>query len=195
MNGRLYDRVIVPLEVARLRPVRKALVSGLRGRILDLGAGTGANFRFFHPQTEVLAVEPDAEMRLVAERRRPAQVRLIEGRAEALPLPDGWADHVVCALVLCSVEDLTCSLKECFRVLKPGGTLVFLEHVRAEGWLGRLHDCFTPCWAWLAGGCHLDRRTVNALGATGLMVEQCWMPFRILATPFVAGIARKPGAE
>jgi ubiquinone/menaquinone biosynthesis C-methylase UbiE len=194
MSGRVYDRLMVPLEVGCLRPVRKVLVSGLRGRILDLGAGTGANFRFFHPQAEVIAVEPDRDMRLMAERRRPAHVRLIEGRAEAITLPDRWADHVVCALVLCSVKDLACSLAECVRVLKPGGSLVFLEHVRGQGWVGRLHDGCTPCWAWLAGGCHLNRRTLDAFGAAGLVVEQCWTPFRILATPFLAGIARKPGA-
>lgn len=191
MNGCCYDRWLAPLEKWRLGQTRRALLSHLSGRIVEIGAGTGVNFPLFAADSEILALEPDAGMREIALRRCPAQVTLTEGRAESLPLPDGWADHVVCTLVLCSVGSLSETLRETHRVLRPGGTLVFLEHVRGQGCVGEIHDWATPLWKRLAGGCHLNRRPLRALVDNDFAIESCWTPCRILATPFVAGFARK----
>jgi ubiquinone/menaquinone biosynthesis C-methylase UbiE len=188
-----YDILMKPLEYWWLGRARAELVGSLDGTILDLGAGSGANFRYFSQPDQVTAVEPDADMRKVASSRKPPGLTIIDGSAEQMNLPSDSFDHVVSGLVLCSVQGVKESLEEIHRVLKFDGTLHFLEHVRGEGLAGRVQDWLTPLWSRAASGCHLDRRTVESLEEHGFEVESCHLIVRILGLPFVAGRARRVG--
>jgi ubiquinone/menaquinone biosynthesis C-methylase UbiE len=181
------------------RERRIALLSHASGRVLEVGAGTGLNLPHYTSEvTELLATEPDPHMfRRLARALPTAQVpvRLRRASAEALPAEDGWADAVVCTLVLCSVDDLHASLGEGRRVLRPGGVLLFYEHVRAqEAGLARWEDRFERPWAFFAAGCHPNRDTVRAVEMAGFTIEELErfdVPGAFLARPHVQGVARK----
>lgn len=189
-----YDGLTAAGE-RRLRPFRERLVGLAEGRVLEIGAGTGANFPYYRRADSVLALEPDPYMRRRAWRRLQGlglqgTIRLVPGLAEELPLEDASVDHVVCTLVLCSVDDPARSLAEVRRVLRPGGSLRFLEHVRfEEGWKGWLQDRLTPLWRRLFGGCHLNRRTLDSIARAGFRLEEAHTTVKLV--PFVAGVARR----
>jgi SAM-dependent methyltransferase len=174
--ARCYARVGHLMD-AEIGDHRRRLLAGLSGRVLEVGAGNGLNFPHY-PATvsEVLAVEPEPHLRrlaLAAARQAPVPIRVVDGTAEALPVPDGAVDVVVASLVLCTVADLHRALAEIGRVLRPGGTLRFYEHVRAtDPRLARWQDRLERPWGWLVGGCHPNRDTVAAIGAAGLLVVQ-----------------------
>jgi SAM-dependent methyltransferase len=154
---------------------RSKLLAGLTGRVIEVGAGHGLNFRHYPATvTEVVAVEPEPYLRrlaLAAARQAEAPIRVVGGTAEALPAEDAAFDTAVVSLVLCSVADLAGALAEIRRVLRPGGTLRFYEHVRADApRLARWQDRLERPWGWLAGGCHPNRDTVAAITAAGLRV-------------------------
>lgn len=182
MIGWLYDLLAGRAERAGLGDRRHALLAGLEGDVVEIGAGTGASLPHYERARRVVAVEPDPSMakRLpakVAEARVPVEVRA--GTAEALPFPDESFDAAVSAFVLCSVEDPASVLAEARRVLKPGGKLVLLEHVRGEGRVGRWQERLTPLHRKLAGNCHLDRDTLATVGAAGFEtagVERTHLP-------------------
>ena len=174
MNGCCYDTLIGPLERWRLKNTRRELLGALEGQILDLGAA-----------------EPDPEMRRQADRRRPEGLTLLDSRAEDLPFDNESFDHVITTLVLCTVDDLEISLQQIHRVLKPEGRLHFLEHLRGDGFIGTLHDVCTPAWSKIAGGCHLNRRTLQTLRESGFSLEAHHTAFKFLGTPFEIGSARK----
>jgi SAM-dependent methyltransferase len=173
--ARCYARVGHLMD-AEIGDHRRRLLAGLSGRVLEVGAGNGLNFPHY-PATvsEVLAVEPEPHLRrlaLAAARQAPVPIRVVDGTAEALPVPDGAVD-VVASLVLCTVADLHRALAEIGRVLRPAGTLRFYEHVRAtDPRLARWQDRLERPWGWLVGGCHPNRDTVAAIGAAGLLVVQ-----------------------
>jgi ubiquinone/menaquinone biosynthesis C-methylase UbiE len=154
---------------------RRRLVAGLRGRVVEIGAGNGRMFAHYPSEvTEVVAVEPEDTLRALAEEAAgsaPVPVRVVAGDADHLPVPDASADAVVASLVLCSVPDQESALAEIVRVLRTGGELRYYEHVRSAGIVGVLEDVVSPLWPLFAGGCHLNRRTSEAIGATGLRVE------------------------
>ena len=154
---------------------RRRLVSTARGTVVEIGAGTGANFTHYPDAVErVVAIEPEPELRalsLASARKAPVAVTVIDGVAESLPLPDDSADTVVTSLVLCSVTDQRAAIAECLRVLRPGGALLFYEHVRSSSRvLAAVEDLVTPVWSRLAGGCHPNRDTVGALRAGGFEI-------------------------
>ena len=134
------------------------------------------------------AIEPEEWMRERAEQRLKPHIQLRAGVAESLPFEDGSLDWALCTLVLCSVQQPERSLQELRRVLKPQGELLFLEHVRGQGWKGRLHDWCTPWWSWLVHGCHLNRATGDALQRQ-FVVEEVER-LEIASVPFVFGRAR-----
>jgi SAM-dependent methyltransferase len=179
---------------------RKRLLAGLEGRVLEVGAGNGLNFPHYPATvTEVLAVEPEPYLRrlaLAAARQAPVPIRVADGVAEALPIPDATVDAVVASLVLCTVADPVRALAEVRRVLRPGGTLRFYEHVRAtDPRLARWQDRLERPWGWLVGGCHPNRDTVAAITAAGLRLvaldrfDLAAMP--ALARPHVLGVAER----
>jgi ubiquinone/menaquinone biosynthesis C-methylase UbiE len=152
---------------------KRAAFGGIEpGRILEIGAGTGANFSHLPPRSTILALEPNPAMHPALERRaieHDMDLRLITEPAEAMPLEDDSVDTVICTLVLCTVDDPEAVLREVQRVLRPGGTFRFVEHVAAHPasprrWLQR---ALARPWAWLFEGCQLCRHTEAAIEAAG----------------------------
>jgi ubiquinone/menaquinone biosynthesis C-methylase UbiE len=198
--ARVYARVGHLMD-AEIGDHRRRLLAGLSGRVLEVGAGNGLNFPHY-PATvaEVLAVEPEPYLRrlaLTAAPQAPVPIRVVDGAAEALPAPDDAVDTVLASLVLCTVADPDRALAEVGRVLRPGGTLRFYEHVRADDpRLARWQDRLARPWGWLVGGCHPNRDTVAAVTAAGLQLVQLdrfdlqTMP--PLARPHVLGVAERP---
>jgi ubiquinone/menaquinone biosynthesis C-methylase UbiE len=176
--ARFYARMAAGLEHRGAAAIRGRLLAGLHGTVVEVGAGTGANFGHYPPAVrEVLAVEPEAHLRSLAERARRATgvpVTVVDGLAERLPVADGSADAAVTSLVLCSVRDQAAALREVHRVLRPGGELRFWEHVRADGGaLARVQAALDrTVWPLLAGGCHLSRDTLRAVEDAGLTVTE-----------------------
>ena len=164
--ARMYDAVMAAPERLVLGDHREALAAGLSGRVLDVGSGTGATFPYYGPDTVVRGVEPDPGM-CARARARAADldhdIEVVDARAEDLPYPDDSFDAAVVALVLCTVTDVDAALDELARVLRPGGELRALEHVRGRGAVGRFHETLAPGWFRVAGGCHLDRSTGERL--------------------------------
>ena len=190
----VYDHLVTEGE---LEPRRAVLLAGLRGDVLEIGAGTGANFAHYPPEAHVTALEPDPFMAARARRKLAAaalaSIEVREEPAESLPFADASFDAVVSTLVLCTVDDVTRSLAEIRRVLRPGGEFRFLEHVRAEGIFGRVQDVIQPVYGWCVAGCHSNRRTEDALRAAGFEVAPVER-FRLPPFPAVSGVARAPVA-
>ncbi|MGZ4120203.1 MAG: class I SAM-dependent methyltransferase [Actinomycetota bacterium] len=151
---------------------RDELLTGLSGRVIEVGAGNGLNFAHYpETVTQVVAVEPEPFMRAKAtENARHARVtiEIREGEAVPLPFPDGSFDAGVASLVLCSVPDPAAALRELHRVIRPGGELRFYEHVlSAEEGRARWQRRITPVWKMFGGGCHPDRDTEAAIRRAG----------------------------
>jgi SAM-dependent methyltransferase len=172
-----YDRGLKSVEEAGLRETRRKLLAEANGRTVDLGAGTGANLGLYPEGVEELVmVEPDPHMakRLrakLAETGSPA--KLVEAPAERLPFEDASFDTAVFTLVLCTVPDQAAALAEAARVLKPGGRMLFIEHVRSEdAGLARWQDRLEAPWSFLGDGCHCNRDTAAAIEASPLSLER-----------------------
>jgi len=154
---------------------RAHLVQELAGTILEIGVGAGANLPFYRRARQVWAIEPDPERAQTASRVAQAAhvpVAVEIATAEALPFPNRHVDHIVSSLVFCSVSDPYLALDELRRVLKPGGTLHMVEHVRPQtAWLATLFGAATPYWSLMAHNCHLDRPTVDLLRSEGWTVD------------------------
>jgi ubiquinone/menaquinone biosynthesis C-methylase UbiE len=185
---------------------RARLLAGLRGRVVEVGAGDGANFAHYSETVDqVIALEPEPVLRAAAERRTgeaAVQVEVRAGVADSLPLDDQSCDAAVASLVLCTVADQQRALAELYRVLRPGGELRFYEHVvsrqRSIARLQRLADA--TIYPHLAGGCHAARDTGAAIAAAGFLIETCErFPFKAGAlmptTPHILGTARRPAAR
>lgn len=180
MNGYFYDLANGFSERYLLAPLRKELLSSLRGEIVDVGAGTGANFPYYSPGTRVIALEPDPSMARRACSKRDRSAAYIEIQLEDDSALDaiGTAsiDAVILTLMLCTVESPLATLQRAKRVLRPMGALVVLEHVRSDGNVGRFQDFIAPAWHRIAGGCNLNRNTKAAIAAanfdtTGLVTK------------------------
>jgi len=167
----LYDAVCAVCETLGLARWRRWLVAGARGRVLDLGSGTGRNLPLLPPGTVGIGLDPSWASLARARARAPA-VPLVAGSAEALPFRAGVFDTVLSGLVFCSVPDAPRGLREVRRVLAPGGRLRMLEHVRAtEPWKARWQDRVQPFWTRLSGGCHPNRDTERAVERSGFSIE------------------------
>ncbi|GAA4909300.1 class I SAM-dependent methyltransferase [Streptomyces coeruleoprunus] len=196
--ARYYDAMTQRAEEKWGRPLRTLMLSELTGRVLEIGAGTGANLPYYAKADSLVAVEPASEMRArLVERAADADldldVEVVDAWAERLPLPDDTFDTVVCTLVLCTVADLPAALAEIRRVLKPGGQLIFFEHVRSPGVVGLCQDVLAPLWRRVAGGCNANRRLLSLLrdAGYGVRVEQIVRPWPRYPTntPYVRGTA------
>lgn len=170
-----YDRMMRPLEEAVLRQRRHELLTRATGRVLEIGAGTGANLPHYANAHQVLLSEPyPAMLRQILPKLPdspvPAQVMLARG--EEIPLPSGSVDCVVTTLALCSVNEPAQTLREIRRVLRPGGSFLFLEHVRGEGRRGTWQDRVQPLWSLIGAGCHPNRRTVSTIDQAGLTLQE-----------------------
>jgi ubiquinone/menaquinone biosynthesis C-methylase UbiE len=166
----LYDAVCTVVEATGLSRWRRWLVGGARGRVLDLGCGTGRNLPLLPAGTRAVGLEPSWAA-LERARRRAPRVPLVVGRAEALPFRDATFDTVVSGLAFCSVGDPRRGLAEVRRVLRPSGQLRMLEHVRStRPWKARLQDLLQPAWTAFTGGCHPNRDTEGAVEAAGFRI-------------------------
>jgi len=192
----LYDPITGSMERKWMGGRRRRLLAGARGAVLEIGGGTGANLSHYRDVDRVIVTEPDPFMRKrlgqkLEETRIPVEVS--EAGAEALPFPDGSFDTVVSTLVLCTVPDQESALEEVRRVLRPGGRLLFIEHVRAAGSTARWQDRLEPLWGRLHGGCHPNRDTVAAIEEAGFEIEtfESFHPpvFLSSLTPHVQGSA------
>lgn len=175
----VYDTIMVPVEALGIRGQRRRIGAAARGRVLELGAGTGAMLEHYGEDVEeVVATDPDPHMLARAEPRRdPARVpvELREADAQDLPFPDASFDTVVVALSLCTIPDPDRALAEARRVLRPDGRLLFVEHVRSpRAWLARIQRLLTPAWEKVAGGCQLDRDTVATIRRAGFEIDDLW---------------------
>jgi ubiquinone/menaquinone biosynthesis C-methylase UbiE len=171
---------------------RRALVAGLKGRVIEVGAGNGLNFAHYPAGvTSVLAVEPEARLRKVAlenAARVRIHIEVVAGVADRLPVEDESVDAIVYSLVLCSVPDLASALREGHRVLKPAGQLRFLEHVVSERpALRRMQKVLdATVWPTLGAGCHCARDTSAAIDSAGFTIgdlERFRFPEMRLALP------------
>ncbi len=180
-------------ESARERRLRARVVGQATGRTLEIGYGVGSNWPHLPPGVEYVGIEPDAYMRQRAERHLPpaARLDLRDGDAQALEFPDSSFDTVIGTLVLCTIPDPGRALAEIRRVLRPGGQLLFWEHVNATSKLGRLalHG-ITPLWARIGGGCHPNRDTLEAIREAGFEVAELRRG-RIGPLPAISGVARR----
>ena len=175
MNGRLYDLEVALLERRILGKLRAQLLSPLRGTIVDVGAGTGANLPYFNADANVIALEPDRSMARRLETKLSQTRAKIEIRIEHDLALEDIAEHsidaVLSMLVLCMVPDPAATLRRMRRILKPAGTLVVIEHVRSPGTVGKLQDLIAPAWRALADGCNLNRDTQATIAAAGFDVR------------------------
>ena len=195
----LYDLFMSPLERHALRGMREWLVPQAKGKVLEIGTGTGANLPFYAMDkiSSLMLTDIDARPELLRRRfrRNPVwtlrknNVDVISADTEALPFADGSFDTVISTLVFCSVPDPEGGLQEIRRVLRFGGTFLFIEHVLpGHPWLAAFFQHLTPAWRRIASGCHLNRSTVKTIEAAGFSM-------RVLRFGrwdiFVAGCAEK----
>ena len=172
----LYDRALKASEENGLGEMRRTLLAEARGREVEIGAGTGVNLDLYGAGIDDLTlVEPDPHMGAKLRDRltgHSGPARLVTAPAEALPFPDDTFDTAVATLVLCTVPDPVAAIVELARVLKPGGRLLFIEHVRAAD-LGsaRWQDRFEKPWRFMADGCHCNRDTEANLRASSFALE------------------------
>jgi ubiquinone/menaquinone biosynthesis C-methylase UbiE len=199
MLALLYDPFLWLGEIAGMRRRRSALLGGARGRVVEIGAGTGLNIAHYPDEiAELVLTEPEPAMRRRLARRlqRYARVaRIIDAPAERLPLADESVDTVVSTLALCTVADPERALREIARVLRPDGQLLFIEHVRASSrFLAACQDSLFQPWFRFAGGCCCNRPTVELMRAGGFAVaadDVVWRGMPAIVHPLVVGRATR----
>jgi ubiquinone/menaquinone biosynthesis C-methylase UbiE len=202
--ARLFDRFAAKDKGRGEAELRRELLAGLRGRVVEVGPGNGINFEHYPDSvSELVAVEPEPYLRRAAEgaaRSIELDVRVVEGVAGDLPVEAAFADAVVVAGVLCSVPDQAAALAEFRRVLRPGGELRFYEHVRSQrSGFARFQDLSATVWPRLMGGCQPNRDTLAAIERAGYRIERCrgfGFPAEARAYPVlprILGVARTAG--
>lgn len=173
-----YDLIMSPLEKLKFNHIRKELLQGLKGRVLEIGSGTGINFPFYPSGTveQVDAIEPDQMMIERSEQRRKRSrvpIHIHQQSAEDLSFADQTFDSVVATLVFCTIPDPMKALQEVRRVSKPGAPVLFFEHVRMEQpIMGKMQDFLNPLWRRFTDGCQLNRNTLALIKDAGFTVNK-----------------------
>lgn len=193
-----YNRMMQrPVVRRQFDPLRSELVGQAHGLVLEVGAGGGQNFPFYDHKIVRLveAVEPDEAMLVYAERNRadaPVPITLTHASVEMLPFPDAHFDCAVVTLVFCSVRDPERGLREIWRVLKERGSVLLLEHVRAQGkGIAWVQDALVPLTTRCLGNCHWNRDTERTLIESGFEI----VSRRVLGgglQPFLIAHAKRP---
>ena len=197
----LYDPFLWLAELRGMSELRRDIVARAHGRVLELGAGTGLNRRHYRADLdELVLTEPEPGMAKRLERRAartaPVHTRVLRVPAEHLPFADGSFDAVVATLVFCTVADPPAALREARRVVRDGGQLLFIEHVRApagsrlERWQQRLHS---P-WRAFAYGCRCDQDTMSLIERAGFAFAdrrpERWRAMPAIVQPLICGQAQ-----
>jgi len=198
----LYDPLIASGERSYMRRIREEIIGGARGRVLELGVGTGLSFSYYNNHVErVIATEPDPHMLKRARRRvqdAACPIELRQAPAEELPFEDASFDTVVSTLVMCTTRDPMRALSEVRSVLKPSGELRLHEHVRYDHAFGAFwQDLATPVWRWLGAGCHPNRDIARLVREAGFEFQRLEfikleppIPPMVITRPRIIGIAR-----
>jgi SAM-dependent methyltransferase len=193
----LYDPFVWLGELLGMRRRRRALVADARGRVVEIGAGTGLNVAHY-PEglDELVLTEPEPGMRRKLARkvsRRALPARIVDSPAERLPFADASVDTVVSTLVLCTVDNPERALRDIARILRPGGRLLFIEHVRASSrFVAACQDALLRPWRGFAGGCVCNRPTLELMRGCGFTVEaddQVWHGMPAIVHPLIVGSA------
>lgn len=201
LMAKSYDLIMQGTERRCLGVWRKEILAPAKGQLLEIGAGTGINLPYIpHQVSQLYLCEPDDQMRKKLARKvagtNRQNIKITDWKAEAIDLPDESLDTIISTLVLCSVSCLSTSLKEAYRLLRPGGILIFIEHIISDNpstraWQQRME----PLWGLCAGDCHLTRDTASAIEKNGFQIEQLTEAKMIGAPSFVnrtvRGLARK----
>jgi ubiquinone/menaquinone biosynthesis C-methylase UbiE len=195
----LYNPFLWLGEIVGMRSQRRALLGQAHGRVVEIGAGTGLNVSLYPDDiAELVLTEPDESMRrkLVRSLQGHGRIaRILDSSAERLPFADASVDTVVSTLVLCTVPDPERTLGEIARVLRPGGQLLFLEHVRASSrFLVACQDVLFRPWRGFAGGCCCNRPTLELMRAGGFTVESddaVWRAMPAIVRPLIVGRATR----
>jgi SAM-dependent methyltransferase len=190
-------------EPDSVRELRQQNLADLSGRVLEVGAGTVSNFKYY-PATveEVVAVEPEPRLTVIARRAAetaPVPVTVVDCAIEELPAGEPF-DAIVCSLVLCSVADQETVLRQLFSNLRPGGELRYLEHIASSGIRGRIQRMAdATVWPRILGNCHTHRDTEGAIVNAGFVQQESrhdwtlpsWMPIPL--SEHAIGRAVRPG--
>jgi ubiquinone/menaquinone biosynthesis C-methylase UbiE len=199
----MYDRLIASEERRFLGQVRREIAGGAKGRVLEIGAGTGLNLPHYRDGAEVTATEPDPYMLERAQQRLRelgSAAGLRQASAEELPFGDDSFDTVVGTLVMCTIPRPDRALAEVRRVLKPGGEYRFYEHVRYDHTFGAFwQDLVLPAWRWFGAGCHPNRDTGSLIRQAGFEIVHSEyskplpaIPPMVFSRPHLKGVARNP---
>jgi len=180
----LYSKYLLPHLThltCRTKPLmkqREKVIPLARGRVLEIGLGSGLNLQYYNPEIveKCWGLEPDRAMLRLAEkavRLVPFDVELLETPADDIPLEDGSVDTVVVTYALCTIPETEPALREMARVLDPGGQLIFCEHGAApDAGVRRWQDVLNPAWKFFAGGCHLNRLIPELIEQGGFRIER-----------------------
>lgn len=183
MFGCWYETVLLPrlihlsMRQKKLAEYRPRVLSGARGRVLEVGIGSGLNLWLYLNDVEcLLGLDPSAKLLKMARKAQThskVPVTLMNGAAESIPLSDASIDTVVMTWALCSIADPVRALAEIRRVLRPGGALLFVEHGLApEPTVRKWQDRLTPTWRKIGGGCHLNRRVDQLISSAGFSIDR-----------------------
>jgi ubiquinone/menaquinone biosynthesis C-methylase UbiE len=187
-----YQRYILPrliditMSSRDLAPYRTRTIAAARGRVLEIGVGSGINLPLYGAEViEIVAIDPSPELLALARKHAGSRATLMPASAEALPFADASFDTVVTTWTLCSIPSAAKALREVHRVLRPDGRLLFAEHGLAptQG-MARWQHRLTPCWRCLAGGCHLDRKIDELIAAAGFRLDHLETGYLRARTPF-----------
>ena len=196
MFAAVYDR-LAAAEEPKNREFRERTAGRAEGKVLEIGGGTGLNLPFYRSDVQLTVAEPNPHMAKRLKKKAQGlgvNVTIVSDVGERLPFQDGEFDSVVATLVLCSVRDLPDVLKEARRVLKPGGSFYFFEHVAAETkWKRRFQNWFNGPWKYLGDGCNLNRDIAAVIRQSGFQsveIEAFELPGASVVSPRIVGTAR-----
>jgi len=173
---KLFDLVMQPIESLKFHQIRRNLISKSKGRVLEIGSGTGANFLYYKKGVFVDAIEANPLMIEQSKTKKHSAlvpITIHEVNAETLPFDDQIFDSVVATLVFCTIDNPLTALAEIQRVTKSGAPILFFEHVRMEQLaLASIQDALTPLWKKVGDGCRLNRNTLRLIEQSGLSVTR-----------------------